>query len=87
MEIRHDATNQCFRTANGAVLEYTMKDGLHYFDHTEVPPELRGQGVAGQLAKAAFDHAVENGWKVVPACSYIEVYLRRHPEYSGIIAG
>jgi predicted GNAT family acetyltransferase len=84
--ITHDPDRQCFSTPEGATLTYTIEGGRHLFDHTEVPPSLRGQGVAGQLAKAALEHAKEQGWKVVPACSYIELYIRRHPEYESIIS-
>lgn len=85
MHIHHDTTEQIFRTENGAFLSYSVENGRHLLDHTEVPPELRGQGVAGKLAKAALDHAREQGWRIVPACSYIEVYLRRHPEYADLV--
>jgi predicted GNAT family acetyltransferase len=83
--IEHDPQQQCFRTAEGAILSYTLEQGRYLFNHTEVPPQLRGQGVAGKLAKAALDHARKQGWRVVPACSYIELYIRRHPEYAGLV--
>jgi predicted GNAT family acetyltransferase len=84
--VTHNPEQLCFSTPEGAVLSYTIEDGRHLFDHTEVPPSLRGQGVAAQLARAALDHAAANRWKVVPACSYIELYIRRHPEYAGLVA-
>ena len=38
-----------------AVLLYdTLTDGTLDFHHTEVPPALRGHGIAGQLAEVAF---------------------------------
>jgi predicted GNAT family acetyltransferase len=86
MQIEHDPQRQCFTAPGGAVLSYTVACGHHVFDHTEVPPALRGQGVAGQLAQAAFEHARAHGWKVQPACSYIDVYLKRHPEYRDLLA-
>ena len=83
--IVHDPVRQCFANEEGAFLSYAIEDGKHVFDHTEVPPSLRGQGVAGMLAKTAFEHAREHGWTVVPACSYIDVYLKRHPEYTDLV--
>jgi predicted GNAT family acetyltransferase len=83
--ITHIPEKSCFRADGGGELSYTFQDGRYHFDHTEVPPELRGQGIAGQLARAAFDHARKHGWRVVPACSYIEVFLKRHPEYADLI--
>ncbi|MEX0331591.1 MAG: GNAT family N-acetyltransferase [Puniceicoccaceae bacterium] len=83
--IEHVPSENCFRTPEGAVLSYTVKDGRYHFDHTVVPPELRGQGVAGKLATAAFEHARENGWSIVPDCSFIDVFLKRHPEFAELV--
>lgn len=83
--IVHNTGKQCFETPDGAVLSYSVVDGKHLFDHTEVPESLRGQGIAAKLARAALDHARENQWKVVPACSFIEVYIKRNPEYQGLV--
>lgn len=83
--IVHVPEENCFRSTDGSELSYTVQDGLYHFDHTEVPDRLRGQVIAGQLARVALDHAREQGWRVVPACSYIEVYIKRHPEYAGLV--
>ncbi len=48
--------------------------------HTFVPNELRGKGVAAVLAKEALSYAKEQQLKVIPSCSYIAVYLQRHPQ-------
>jgi predicted GNAT family acetyltransferase len=47
---------------------------------TEVPPALGGRGIAAALVEAAFEHARTHGLKVEPWCSYVRVYLQRHPE-------
>jgi predicted GNAT family acetyltransferase len=68
-----------------AFLNYTLADGRMTITHTFVPPELRGQNIAGQLAKAAFDYARTEGFKVVPQCSYIAVYASRHAEAKALL--
>ena len=83
--IYHDQENCCFRTPDGAVLSYTVKDGRYLLDHTEVPEALRGQGIAAKLARVALDHARDENWKIVPACSFIERYIQRYPEYAGLV--
>lgn len=45
---------------------------------TQVPGELRGQGIADQLARAFYDWSQAQGLTIVPTCSYIEVWLRRN---------
>jgi predicted GNAT family acetyltransferase len=55
--------------------------------HTETPQALQGQGVAAALVRAALDHAAQQGWKVQPSCSYVRVYMDRHPETQSLRVG
>jgi len=48
--------------------------------HTEVPDELEGRGVGGQLVRAAVDQAVADGLTIVPRCPFAREWLRRHPD-------
>ena len=68
-----------------ALLDYTRTGGLMVITHTVVPPELRGQSIAGRLAKAAFAFAQAEALKVVPQCSYIGVYAKRYPEVQPLL--
>lgn len=43
-----------------------------------VPGELRGKGVAGQLAKNIVDMAKGGSKKIAPHCPYMRTYLERH---------
>ena len=70
-----------------AVLEYEMHGNRIVFTHTGVPPALEGQGVASRLARVALEHARENSYKVVPACEFMDVYIRRHREYQPLVRG
>jgi predicted GNAT family acetyltransferase len=54
--------------------------------HTEVPAELEGRGIASRLVAAAFAYAREQGLTVVPVCSYVRSYMRRHPETASLLA-
>ena len=55
--------------------------------HTGVPPALSGQGIAARLVAAALDEARRQGWPVRPVCSYVQVYMRRHPETFDLLEG
>ena len=48
--------------------------------HTEVPEELAGRGIGGQLVQAAVEAAIAEGLRVVPLCSFALSWLRKHPE-------
>ena len=67
------------------VLEYDVRGENIYFTHTGVPAELEGQGLANRLAQTGMDYARVHSLKVVPACEFIHVYLRRHPEYGNLV--
>jgi predicted GNAT family acetyltransferase len=59
---------------------HQLRDSL-VFTHTEVPPADEGKGNAARLVKAALDDTRRRGLKIVPACSYMVAFVRRHPEY------
>ena len=55
-------------------------------DHTLVPSEIGGQGVAAKLVEALIADARVSGDKIDPQCSYIEAAFRRHPEWAELRA-
>lgn len=60
------------------------KNTLNY-NHTYVPEELRGKNIAGKLVKTALEYARDRGLKVIPTCSFVISYLKKHPEYDSLI--
>ncbi len=87
--IEHDAVQGRFFTrvhGHLCVCDYRLRDGVMAMTHTEVAPELEGQGIAGELVRAALAHARDNGLKVRPLCSYVQAYFRRHPEVQPLLA-
>ncbi|RYH00660.1 MAG: N-acetyltransferase [Alphaproteobacteria bacterium] len=55
-------------------------------DHTGVPPQYRGQGIAEKLVATAMTDARDKGQKIVPVCSYVVAQFRRHPEWADLRA-
>lgn len=68
-----------------AVAHYTLAPGVITFNHTEVPPALRGQGLASQLIRGALQAARSQNLKVIPRCSFVAAYLARHPEFNDLV--
>lgn len=54
-------------------------------NHTGVNPILRGQGLAEKLVLKAVEYARDNQLKILPFCSYVSVYIGKHPEVQDII--
>lgn len=69
-----------------ALVAYTLFDGGITFLHTEVPASMEGKGVGSALAKYVLEYAKTNHLKIVVYCSFIQMYLRRHPEYNELLA-
>ncbi|MHB1271247.1 MAG: GNAT family N-acetyltransferase [Rhodanobacter sp.] len=68
------------------ILDYSLAAGVMTITHTGVPPEVGRRGIASALVQAALDVARAEGWKVVPACSYVSVWMARHPSYHNLLA-
>jgi hypothetical protein len=69
-----------------AVCAYVRRGDVVHFVHTEVPAALQGHGLAARLVAHALDWARAAGLKVRPACSYVALYMRRHPEARDLLA-
>jgi len=69
-----------------SVAEYRFDGSRMIFNHTMVPPELRGRGIAEKLVRAALDDARQSGRLVIPECSYVAKFIERHAEYRDLLA-
>ena len=49
-------------------------------DHTFVPDELRGRGLAQALAARLIADAREKGQRIVPLCPFVRAYAQKHRE-------
>jgi len=65
--------------------DYRLRAEKMVFTHTEIGDEFEGQGLGGKLAAAALDAARDTGLTVVPRCSFIASYIKRHPEYADLV--
>lgn len=89
LPVGHDRRSRRFTiTVDGvqAHLEYVLGETTMTIVHTIVPPAIGGRGIAGALVGAAVEFARDNGWKVVPACSYAHAWMQRHPQYADLLA-
>jgi len=91
--IHHDQAARRFETTIDGVhclLDYTLADGVAIgvmtITHTDVPAEVGGRGVASALVQTAMEAARKHGWKVMPACSYADVWMKRHVSYQDLRA-
>jgi predicted GNAT family acetyltransferase len=69
-----------------AELVYRLDGDVITFTHTGVPSELEGNGIGSIIVRAGLDYAREQGYKVVPLCSFVDSYMSRKPEYESLRA-
>ena len=69
-----------------AVANYRFEGDIIAFTHTEVPPEMRGRGIASRLVAEALQLARGKGLKVRARCDFVATYLAKHPEYNDLVA-
>lgn len=55
------------------------------FTHTEVPPQLEGQGVGSRLMAGALSDVRQQGLKIVAECPFVARYVERHPEVQDLL--
>ena len=71
-------------------LEWEPKSGadsdVRVATHTIVPRAIGGRGVAGQLVDRLIADAREQGFKIVPQCSYVAKKFEDHPDWSDLRA-
>jgi predicted GNAT family acetyltransferase len=65
---------------------HRLGDGVMSIDHTGVPPQFEGRGIALQLVKAAIEDARREGFKIIPRCSYVALQFRRHKDWADLLA-
>jgi len=84
MTVRHNEAQSRYEldTDHGlAIAVYRQQGDQLIFTHTEVPPADEGRGFASELVKEALSDTRRRGLKIVPACSFVVAYVRRHPEF------
>jgi uncharacterized protein len=69
-----------------AILTYRRFSNHIVFDHTEVPPPLERKGLAAKLTSVALDFARANHLRVIPLCSYVSSFIRKHHKYQDLVS-
>ena len=65
--------------------DYRLSGDRLFIDHVEAPPALRGTGASGRLMAALAADARDRGLKITPICGYAAAWLRRSPEFRGLV--
>lgn len=67
-------------------VEYNaIDDETLILNHTEVHPDLEGQGVGSALVKGVLEYVEQNNLSIVPTCPFVAAYIKRHPEWQRVV--
>jgi uncharacterized protein len=69
-----------------AATYYEIAGGVITFVHTEVPPELGGQGIGSKLIKGVLDQVRADGLKVVAQCPFVKAFIDKNAAYQDLLA-
>jgi predicted GNAT family acetyltransferase len=61
-------------------------EGVLVFPHTEIATHRRGEGLGERLVRAALDDVRERGLRIVPACWFVDDFVRNNPDYAELVA-
>lgn len=90
-QVIHNSARQRFEIAldDGAlaIADYRRVGDRLIFPHTVVPSAHQDKGLASALARESLAWARAEGLTVVPACSFFQRYMERHPETQDLLAG
>lgn len=71
-------------------LTWVERDGpdgpVRAAEHTLVPRELEGRGIARRLVEALVADAREHAFRIDPVCSYVEAQFRRNRDWADLRA-
>lgn len=90
LDFSHNANQHRFEIASDGELagfvNYKVRDGEIELSHTETLPAFAGKGIASAVAKGALEDARKQGRKVVPSCSFIADYFKKHPDQLDLVS-
>jgi phosphotransferase system enzyme I (PtsI) len=89
LAVTHNARLQQFEAQIGdaplAFLSYIHEGKRVILDHTFVPDELRGRGMAANLVRTALNEARKSRWQIVPCCAYVAKFIEQNPEFADLV--
>ncbi len=88
-EFRINKDQNQFELALGddmAFLEYYTDGKKIFLNHTEVPVDYRGHGVAAELVEKSLQYIREHKLVAVPSCSYVARFIDNHPEWHDVLS-
>ena len=85
--VHNQAAKRFEVTLDGKVAfsKYLLAGEKFIVEHTEVPVELEGKGLASRIVRTALDYARAQKLQVMPLCPFTAGFIHKHPEYQDLV--
>lgn len=67
------------------MIVYRSRPGVRTLVHTELDPAFQDRGLGSILVARALEDIRDQGLTVEPICPFVQRFLRKHPEYEGLV--
>ena len=68
-------------------ITYTpIDDRTLVLTHAEVQPAQERKGIGSELVKGMFNYIENHHLKIITSCSFVETFLKNHPEYNHLVS-
>ncbi len=87
-DVLHNPEERKFYTridGRTSYISYRRDEAAMDLQHTYVPEEDRGKGIAQDIVQAALRFAESEQLDVIPSCSYVNRYLIRNKEWQHLV--
>ena len=88
-KVVHEKENERFviyKDGKETFVSYVPVEGMLNLNHTHTDNELRGQGLAALVVRAALEYVKENNLRVIPGCSYVQSFIAKNEGYKELVA-
>lgn len=88
MEVIHDKNKRQFTMeVDGQIakVDYELKADKMYLVYSEVPFNIRAQGIGKVLVEKTFEKLTEEGYEAVAVCGYVKSVARNNEKWKAII--
>lgn len=88
MEVIHNKDKQQYTMevdGETAKIDYQMQDGKMHLVYSEVPFNIRGQGIGKVLVEKTFEKLTEEGHEAVAVCGYIQSVAKGSDKWNAVI--
>lgn len=69
-----------------SLIEYEISDKVIALLHTDVDATLEGRDAGKAIVEKTLKYIDDSGKQLLPLCSFVAAYIKRHPEWERIVA-